>query len=114
MNNQNSSSKNQLAICNNIYYDEDIRLLLEAKKNNPSFQLPDAVKKRLRDINNKGNASKLTKTSSIEEFSFQNKNLFEQMQNQINLLKDSKSSIQSDGFFAALIKWDYKIDASNY
>ena len=36
------------------------------------------------------------------------------MQNQINLLQQSKSLINSDGFVAGLIKWDYKIDTSKF
>ena len=114
MNDQSLGSNNQLAISHNFYFDEDIRFLLEANKNNPSFQLTDTVKKRLRDINKKGSNSKIIKTTHlVEDYGFQNKNLFEQLQNQIDSLKESKSSIQSDGFFAALIKWNYKIDASN-
>ena len=98
---------NQIALANSFFLDEDIRLLLEAKKKNPSFQLTAAVKKRLRDINKRVTE----KSESIDDF--QNKNLLEQMQNEIDLLKASKSSLHSDGFFAALIKWNYNIDASN-
>ena len=74
----------QLVAANSLQLDEDVRLLIELKKMNPSFQLTDAARKR------------------------------EAMQNQINLLNRSKSLINSDGFVAGLIKWDYKIDTSKF
>ena len=99
----------QLVATNSLQLDEDVRLLIELKKMNPSFQLTDAARKRLRDAYKKSS----TVDSNIQrETNLNQTKCLEEMQNQINLLQQSKSLINSDGFVAGLIKWDYKIDTS--
>ena len=101
----------QLVAANSLQLDEDVRLLIELKKMNPSFQLTDAARKRLRDAYKKSS----TVDSKIQlETNLNQTKCLEAMQNQINLLQQSKSLINSDGFVAGLIKWDYKIDTSKF
>ena len=99
----------QLVAANSMQLDEDVRLLIEIKKMNPTFQLSDAARKRLRDTYKKSSTVDL---NIQREASFKQTKCLEDMQNQINMLQQSKSLISSDGFVAGLIKWDYRFDTS--
>ncbi len=110
---------------NNLTHDEDLRLLSEIKRLNPSFSLTDSQRRRLREVKsfsqtpNNNQALSVFRQSTQENVSNENianeKNSPEnttendaicELRKEIQKIKDDKRSFYTDGYIAGWLKWD--------